>query len=460
MAGVSIDLDTFAANLKRHKQFSRGFVLDSAQRSRQAAAPMAVPDSVTVPQGGTCTVNVLANDAGEGLALIGLTQPTTPGVTLTADAQGNVTVTAMAGAALGLALGGYDVADPAGQRASAHLLITVEPARNANPLGKPEQSKLPWWSGVAQTAYGGNPGVLSFVPFRGRGVDLVTLFTNKATWADIITQGNNGDVGRFNAAKRPERPVVGVRLFPDNATDDSPKNKGAAIWQEIAGSTGRGVAILGYWQQMVSSLAATLRPDAILRVGWEMSAQNFPWTITVLDGTPTQIQWYKDSFARLAAMFRTAMPQAKIVWNPLNGGKHVGNITDYYPGNAYVDLVGPDIYDQFNPIFNDTQWASQIAQTYQGGPKGLDQWRLWAASIGRPFCLPEWGCWYEPSNANYGQDNPFFITKMLGYIQANKNDFGYESYFDEGPNAIASKSNMPLASAEYVRLMSGATLTN
>jgi hypothetical protein len=98
----------------------------------------------------------------------------------------------------------------------------------------------------------------------------------------------------------------------------------------------------------------------------------------------------------IAAPPITSLPTPKIafLWAPQTAGTPnvAGNRpAAYYPGNAYVDIVGTDFYSQF-PNFT-----------------GLA--RFYAAYPGKPFGFNEWGIWKNGS--------PAFVKRFFEFLAAH-----------------------------------------
>ena len=90
-------------------------------------------------------------------------------------------------------------------------------------------------------------------------------------------------------------------------------------------------------------------------------------------------------------------PKLRIIWNPQGfGAPNVpGNSAQaYYPGDAYVDLVGDDLYDLRG---HGATWAAADAH-YRAHPT-------------KPFAFPEWGVW--------GFDDPEFVRDMARWVKAH-----------------------------------------
>jgi hypothetical protein len=89
-------------------------------------------------------------------------------------------------------------------------------------------------------------------------------------------------------------------------------------------------------------------------------------------------------------------PLVRVIWNPQGYGSPdlPGNSAEsYYPGDAYVDVVGDDLYD----IRGKAEWAAAEA--------------LYRAHPGKRFAFPEWALW--------GIDDPGFVTKMADFVRSH-----------------------------------------
>src|SRR6202000_2467220 len=113
-------------------------------------------------------------------------------------------------------------------------------------------------------------------------------------------------------------------------------------------------------------------------------------------------------------------PSAHFIFNfNPTAGQQVILADSVYPGDAYVDAIGLDIYDQdyrgFYPIpATDTPdqvlaaqqnvWTTDILGQFN---YGLTFWSNFAATHGKPFTICEWGV-YTPANIGGGNDSFYF----------------------------------------------------
>ena len=97
--------------------------------------------------------------------------------------------------------------------------------------------------------------------------------------------------------------------------------------------------------------------------------------------------------------------------------------TDAWPGAAYVDLVGTDVYDWYGgpdytyphtasgQLDHDAKWRQILTE-----PGGLDWLARLSQLTGKPIAIPEWGLDFHSFG---GQDDPAFITRMLAWLHAH-----------------------------------------
>lgn len=126
-------------------------------------------------------------------------------------------------------------------------------------------------------------------------------------------------------------------------------------------------------------------------------------------------------------------PRLRIVWNPLAGGspRIPGNAAQaYYPGRAYVDVEGVDIYDEAGGA----PWQA-VQALYQA-----------AVSRHKPFAIPELGL--------IDVDDPGFITTACAFLKTHHVE---EASFYEGraggPFDIATKPKTRAAYSKCLPLL-------
>jgi hypothetical protein len=122
-------------------------------------------------------------------------------------------------------------------------------------------------------------------------------------------------------------------------------------------------------------------------------------------------------------------PNVLLVWNPQGYGSPdlPGNSADaYFPGNAYVDVVGDDLYD----IRGKAEWPAAE--------------KLYAAHPGKAFAFPEWGLW--------GIDAPSFVQQMASFAASHPRTT-LISYYNGKPGSVFDLASKPASRAAYRRFI-------
>jgi hypothetical protein len=120
----------------------------------------------------------------------------------------------------------------------------------------------------------------------------------------------------------------------------------------------------------------------------------------------------------------------RIVWNPQGfGAPNVpGNSAQaYYPGDAYVDVVGDDLYDIRG---HGATWAAADS--------------LYKAHPSKPFAFSEWGLW--------GFDDPRFVRAMAAWVRQHRR-VEFVAYYAGRPGSIWDLASKPASRAAYRALI-------
>ena len=123
------------------------------------------------------------------------------------------------------------------------------------------------------------------------------------------------------------------------------------------------------------------------------------------------------------------MPRVRVIWNPQGYGSPEvpGNRAQaYYPGDAYVDVVGNDLYD----IGFKAEWAAND--------------RLYKAHPNKPYAFVEWGLW--------GIDDPEFVRHMATFVRTHGR-VELLSYFNAKRGSIFDLASKPKSLAAYRSLI-------
>ena len=107
-----------------------------------------------------------------------------------------------------------------------------------------------------------------------------------------------------------------------------------------------------------------------------------------------------------------------------------------YPGNAYVNDIGVDAFDETSV----TSQTSADAWSESLFP-ALTSAQQFAQEQNEPLAIPEWGVLSSGDRHGLG-DDPSYVNEMITWMQNPANGVAYESYFDDDTSSITG-GNFP-----------------
>jgi hypothetical protein len=280
---------------------------------------------------------------------------------------------------------------------------------------------------------GNTSGLATFGSRVGRTLTYAHDFLDKRTWASMT------DVGWLarNWARMgyTSRLVLTVPMMPDTG-----------------GTLARGAA--GDYNARFRALAATLvangQGSAVLRLGPEFNGDWHLWTIDVRDGGSLYAAYWRQIVTTMRSV-----PGAhfRFDWCANDGSAWIAaggqlEAASAWPGDAYVDYVGLDVYDQSWGSWN----ADPVARwnEYVNQHNGLAWHASFAAAHGKQMTFPEWGL-ADRADGNGGGDTPYFVEQMYWWIGSH--DVAYHLYFEshdpEGEYGVFS-GRFPNAARRFV----------
>jgi hypothetical protein len=191
-----------------------------------------------------------------------------------------------------------------------------------------------------------------------------------------------------------------------------------------------------YATKLGDNLVAAGLQNTVIRLGAEM---NGAWETDYIGTTTQEQNLWATCFANEVTGLRQAAGEHFLIdWNP-NACTQSVPYSNFYPGNAYVDIMGLDFYDVGCDAPSTPINFSQLAnETY-----GLASFESFAAAQGKPMSFPEWGLSSSPNG-----DDPAYIDG-IGAAVAN-GDFSFEAYFDAGAQGMMILgSTTPLSLAAF-----------
>lgn len=253
------------------------------------------------------------------------------------------------------------------------------PGRRAAAAGSAAGIPVAWHSGAAgDTAVDG-----SFAAWRGEPLQIM------GTWNDT-TAASQRDIGTLStyAGWNGDLDLAIGALAPGES------------WSQAASG-----AYADRWTQAVRNIRAARsgKPGMVyVRFAHEMTGDWFTWKVN-----SGNVADFKTAWRLFHGILKREYPRAKLVFSPNDGNHSDVSVDQIWPGDAVVDVVGPDTYDGYPNHTSESDWQEWL--TAEGnGPKGPGAWRAFAAAHGKPLAFPEWGI--------RNMDNPFFITKMHEFL--------------------------------------------
>lgn len=164
------------------------------------------------------------------------------------------------------------------------------------------------------------------------------------------------------------------------------------------------------------SLVAAGLENSVLRIGPEM---NGIWEEDYVGPTVEEQHLWAECFANEVTALREASGEKFLIdWD---ANACVGDIpfANYYPGNAYVDILGLDIYDVSCLTPKSRQTFKQLSEVRLG----ITTFENFAAARGKPMSFPEWGLKKYPNG-----DDAAYIDGMGAIF--DRRDVAFETYFN------------------------------
>jgi hypothetical protein len=162
-----------------------------------------------------------------------------------------------------------------------------------------------------------------------------------------------------------------------------------------------------------------------IRISWEWYGNWFKWAAYYRVGnyshSVVDAATWKAGFQNMVNEIRKNPKTAhiKIEWDfPLNSNWGWQNAIGYYPGDAYVDIIGADLYFQSQYGYTWDFYNAPAGTTTYGS---INDWAAFANAHGKPMGLGEW-C------DAYMNDGGTYLTNMSNFIKSH--NFVYQTYWD------------------------------
>ncbi|MFE0803493.1 glycoside hydrolase family 26 protein [Streptomyces sp. NPDC058812] len=188
-----------------------------------------------------------------------------------------------------------------------------------------------------------------------------------------------------------------------------------------------------HYRALAERLVELNVPDTVLVLGWEMNGT----TYTHRCG-PDPEAW-KTYWNRIVTTMRSVPGQKfRFDFTPSRGRDAIP-WTQCYPGDATVDIIGMDSYDQPRGMAFDEQVKE---------PYGLQAHVDFAKAHGKPISYPEWGLFRNGDNAEY-------MRRMLAWM--DEHEPVYNTLTDYCPHGVWQCDDNPRSTAVYRSVLFGRT---
>jgi hypothetical protein len=332
---------------------------------------------------------------------------------------------------------------------------TTTAAPTTPPSSPPSSTTTPPALGV-YAGINNQAGVNNFAATTGAHVTLAETYlpwqANTGTsvgWSYLTTQSTLASwLSSWSGTS--DQMVIGVPMVALNGSG-SPEN---TLAQGAAGDENANFVTIA------KNLVALGFGNAILRPGWEFDGTGYPWTVQSNTDAANFATYWQNI---VTAMRSVPGADFKFLWSPTGFQSLSWNISDAYPGNAYVDYVSLDVYDWSwdGTIFlsGDPNNSASVAQSkdvfneYLTDTEGLNWLASFAQAHDKPIVIPEWAVDSRTDGHGLGDDPTYiddmynwFITNHVAWVVyfvddvADNNNQGIDFLLTDGhfPNSLAA----------------------
>jgi hypothetical protein len=241
------------------------------------------------------------------------------------------------------------------------------------------------------------------------------------------------------AANPGHQVVMAMDLIPQSVSN----GKNPLSWEQDCadGSDNQYATTLA--ENLVSYGAGSI----VIRLGPEA---NGTWEADYVGSTSTEMHdWATCYDNEVTAMRAVSGAHFLFVWNP-NVCTSDLPLSEWYPGNSYVDIMGIDAYDQdcsTHKTVAEEGWTAYSTDsasnpTKSSGFPSIANMEAFASANGKPLSFPEFGI-----DSSTSDDNQY-MTDMAQLFASS--DFSFEAYFDTNTDGIEPLgSTLPNATASY-----------
>src|SRR5580704_18046141 len=201
---------------------------------------------------------------------------------------------------------------------------------------------------------------------------------------------------------------------PSSATPARHKSNSSALVAAAAGTDNQ------QFYQLGELLVRDGLSNTIINLSREMNGWWYEWS--VWHAPSSELNAFILAWRQVVTTMRSVPGEHfKFLWTIYPKG---ATVTECWPGSAYVDYVGTDIFDWHgspdgtypHTASGALDWARHWQQTLTANPGGLDWTARFSELTGKPIIIPEWGLDFHTFG---GQDDTYFLTRMTAWLKAH-----------------------------------------
>lgn len=200
-----------------------------------------------------------------------------------------------------------------------------------------------------------------------------------------------------------------------------------------------------HFAKLAAEMVSAGYASADIRLGWEADEGHYAWA-----AAPNPAA-YIAAFDHVVTLMRaSAGAHFQFVWNPALGWQQIEH-SKFYPGDAYVDKIGYDVYSQgWNPQDKAEPGLTNDLLTESWGLNGTATWHA-----DKPIVFGEWGSGTRSDGhgAPGNGDDPTFVSTMANWIAAHAARIAWVDYWDfhaSDFNGQLSNGQYPLAAKAFL----------
>ena len=201
---------------------------------------------------------------------------------------------------------------------------------------------------------------------------------------------------------------------PNSATSGYYKSSSSALVAAAAGDDNQ------QFYQLGELLVRDGFANIIINLSREMNGSWYAWSER--HAPPSEPDAFILAWRQVVTTMRS-VPGAhfKFLWTLYPGS---ATAAECWPGSAYVDYVGTDIFDWYGgphgayprTASGALDWTLHWQNTLTATPGGLDWIAKFSKLTGKPIIIPEWGLDFHTFG---GQDDTYFLTHMTAWMKAH-----------------------------------------